>query len=144
MRILGGLNIVFAFFGVFYSAYMVEIHWNKWPGQPTFSQWVVFGFLSFICMSMILYLAYLGIRLIRKDASALWQVCLVFVLEIIYFWADVIVCWMILPISMSTIAVGFWGIAESPLAPQVITGFPLIGIAVAGALMLVQKKTQSR
>jgi hypothetical protein len=38
------------------------------------------------------------------------------------------------------ISVGFWGTAIDPLAPQVITGYPIIGLIVAITLILLQRR----
>jgi hypothetical protein len=90
---------------------------------------------------MVLYLAYLGIRLIRKDARALLQLCLLFTAEILYICVLVDVTWIRMPISMSNIAVGFWGMADAPLVPQLLTGYPLIGAVITLIMLIVRRKS---
>ena len=143
IRIFGGLNILPGLLGMYYFAYLIEIHWRKWPGNPSAVDWAVFVALSSVTTFLVLYLGYLGVRLIRVDSAALRQVCLVFLLGIIYFFADVCVNWIIFPLwKSSTITVGFWGIAAGPLVPQIITGYPLIGFVAAIALILFQRRCQ--
>ena len=142
MRIFGGLNIGAGLFGLYYFAWLIEIHWHKWPGNPSISDWAVFVALSCFTTFLVVYLGYLGIRLIRVDFSALWQVCLVLVLEMVFLIADVWITWLILPSSMSKIAVGFWGIADGPITPQIVTGYPLIGLIAAVTLMLLQRRSR--
>ena len=141
LRIFGGLNILPGIAGMYYFAVMIEMHWGKWPGNPTPLDWAIFVALSSASALLILYLGYLGVRLlVRPDAAALRQVCLVFVLEIGYFWADTFVTWNLMPLSRVHISVGFWGIAMDPLAPQVIIGYPVIGLIVAISLIFLQRR----
>ena len=139
MRVLGALNILFVALGAFYSGGMIQMHWNKWPGSPSHLHWAVFMFLDAISISMILYLGYLGVRLIKKDARALWHLCLLFVAEIAYFAVVVYVTWFLMPASMSAIAVDFWGMAQDPLVPQVVTGYPLVGLVIAFVMLLIRR-----
>jgi hypothetical protein len=46
---------------------------------------------------------------------------------LIYFVADVSVFWILVPQSLSTMTFGFWEVAEGPLVPQIITGYPIWG-----------------
>ena len=140
MRILGALNILYVAISAWYSVIMVHMHWNRWPGNPTSMNWAVFLFLYALSAVMIVYLAYLGIRLIRKDSKVLLQLCFLFVAEMVYFFVFVTVTWVILPMSMSKIAVGFWGMAQDPLAPQVITGYPLVGLVFALFMLLMRRR----
>jgi hypothetical protein len=139
MRVLGFLNISFVALGAFYAASMFHLSWKKWPGPPVYQDWVVFAILNAISIYLILYLGYLGVRLIRKDAKALWQLCMFFVGEIAYFAAVVVITSYVLPASMSTIAVGFWGMAINPLVPQIVTGFPLVGLVITMVILLIRR-----
>lgn len=79
---------------MYFFAVEVEAHWGRWPGNPSALDWAVFVALSLTSAFLVLYLGYLGeVLLIGRCAAALWQVCLVFVLEIGYFWADTLVTW---------------------------------------------------
>ena len=144
MRIFGGINILAAMFGIYYFALMIDIHWGRWPGNPSHFDWAVFVALSLLSTFLVVYLAYLGVRLIRQDAAALRGVCLIAVLEIAYFFADTFVTWNLMPFSASKISgeisVAFWGIAEDPLAPQIVTGYPLIALVAAAILIIMQRR----
>jgi hypothetical protein len=147
MRVLGALNISFVALGAFYAASMLRMSWNKWPGPPAYRDWVVFLVLNAISLYLIMYLGYLGIRLIRKDANALWRLCMFFVGEIAYFVAVVVITSYVLPASMSTVAVGFWGMALNPLVPQVVTGYACVGLVITLVILLIRRsppKTYSR
>jgi hypothetical protein len=139
MRVLGALNIAFVALGAFYAAAMLQMHWNRWPGPPVYQDWVVFVVLNAISIYLILYLGYLGIRLIRKDAKALWQLCMFFVGEIAYFAAVVYITSYVLPASMTTIAVGFWATSLNTLVPQIVTGYPLVGLVITLVILLIRR-----
>jgi len=128
MRIVGVVNLLCGLIGVYYFAFKIRLHWHNWPGSPSESQWLVFFVLSFISIYLLIYLGYLGIRLIKNDATALRPLRNLFMLEIAYYVASVVMLWVIMPLSMATIAVSFWGMAQDPFAPQILTGYPLIGI----------------
>jgi hypothetical protein len=139
MRVLGALNISFTALGAFYAASMFHMSWKKWPGPPVYQDWVIFVVLNAISIYLILYLGYLGVRLIRKDAKVLWQLCMFFVGEIAYFVAVVYITSFVLPASMSTVAVGFWAAALNPLVPQIVTGFPLVGLVISMVILLIRR-----
>lgn len=142
LRIFGGLNLLPGIVGIYYFATMLEMHWGRWPGNPSALEWAVFAALSSTSAFLVLYLGYLGVRLlIGQGAAVLWQVFLVFVLEIGYFFADTFVTWNLGMIFRPHISVGFWGIAMYPLAPQVITGYPIIGLIVAVTLIFLHRRS---
>jgi len=143
MRVLGALNVVFVALGAFYAAAMIQRHWHNWPGSPIYQDWVIFVALNAISIAMILYLGFLGIKLMRVDANALFQLCLLFVAEIAYFGAIVYVTWFVVPDSMSTVAVSFWGMAQNPLVPQIVTGFPLVGLIICLVMLLIRRSPKS-
>jgi hypothetical protein len=142
MRILGALNILFAATGVWFSAVMIRMHWNRWPGSPSRLDWAKFAGLHAITILMIAYLAFLGIRLIMRDAKALWPLSLLFVAEIAYFLVFVSVTWVIMPMSMSKIAVGFLGKTLDPIAPQLVTGYPFVGLIIALVILMVRRRSE--
>jgi hypothetical protein len=53
-----------------------------------------------------------------------------FASEIVYGPFNVVVFWMMPSISMRGLTIGFWQVAEGPLVPQIITGYPLSGMAL--------------
>jgi hypothetical protein len=143
MRFLGALNIMYVAFGAYLSYWMIRLHWNRWPGNPSHYEWAIFVFLSAISISMVLYLGYLGIRLIKKDAKALLKLSLLFVVELLYSFVLFYVTWIVRPTLMSmTVAVSFMGMADVPLWPQLLTGYPLIGLVVTLILSLIRQKSE--
>lgn len=142
MRILGAFNLLFIAFGAYYSVVMVQIHWNRWPGNPTPLDWLVLLCLYAVSILILLYLGYLGIRLIKKDESALWKLSLLFVTGMVYFYVFVTVTWVVMPTSTSKIAVGLWGRSQDPLAPQIITGYPLIGLIITLIILLMRRNSR--
>jgi len=142
MRVLGVLNILFVAFGAYLYYWILRMHWNRWPGNPSHNEWAVFVFLSTISISMVLYLGYLGVKLIKKDAKALLKLSLLFVAEMIYSLVLFNVTWMVRPASMSmTVAVSFLGMADVLLWPQLLTGYPLIGLVITLVLLLIRQRS---
>lgn len=142
MRILGALNILFVAFGAFYSVGMIQMHWNRWPSEASYFDWVVFVFLNVISIFLVSYLGYLGVKLIQKDITAVRKLFLLFMAEIIYFFAMYDLTWVVMPISMSKIAFGLWALAEDPLVPQYVTGYPLIGAIVTLVMLIIRRKSE--
>jgi|HubBroStandDraft_2_1064218.scaffolds.fasta_scaffold705219_1 hypothetical protein len=143
MRVLGALHISFVVLGAFYATSMFHMRWNKWPGSPVYQDWAVFLALSIISILLILYLGHLGIRLIKKDAEALWRSCLLFLGEIAFFAAVLYITSSLVPDSMTTVASGFWGMALNPLLPQFVTGYPLVGLVIAMVILLIRRNPPS-
>ena len=142
MRIYSALNIIASIFSLCYFAWGIEIHLGKWPGNPTRYEWAVFLAISALSTSLVLYLGYLGVRLIMRDFKALKMVSLVFVSEIAICFVDFVVTWIATPIPTPKVIL-FWGIAVFPLEAQVYTGYAFIGLAAAIVLMLVGRRSSS-
>lgn len=85
---------------------------------------------------MVILLAYLGIRLIIGNKTDLRIVVFLFAAEILYFFADATIFVLIHPSSVTHIEIGFWGLAASPIAPQIVTGYPLLGIIICVVFLL--------
>jgi succinate dehydrogenase hydrophobic anchor subunit len=141
MRILGGLNIVSSLFGLYYFAWGIEIHLGKWPGNPTRWEWNVFLAISALSTFLVLYLAYLGVRLIKLDYSALGHVRLAFELEISICLLDFFLTWIATPSWIRGNVIWFWGIATFPLEPQVLSGYELIGLAATFVMILARRRS---
>lgn len=142
MRIFGALNIIASIFGLRYFAWGIEIHLGKWPGNPTRYEWVVFLAISAISTFLVLYLAYLGVRLIKPDYKALRQVGFVFASEIAVCFVSFLFTWVVTPIPVPNV-IWFWGIAVFPLEPQVYSGYAFIGLFAAIALILAGRRYQA-
>jgi hypothetical protein len=139
MRVLGALNLAFVALGAMYATRMLQMRWNNWPGSPNYQEWAVFLVLNAISIFMILYLGRLGLRLIGKDAEALWKSCILFLGELGYFAAVFYVTSFVLPDSMPTATAAFWGMALNPLLPQFLTGYPLVGLVFAMVILLIRR-----
>ena len=140
MRILGALNIVVSIICLCYFAWGVEIHLGKWPGDPSLKEWAVFFAICAFCTFLVLYLAYLGVRLIKQDRRALWPVSFVFTLEIIVCFVSFLVTWVVTPVPIPKV-IWFWGIAVSALEPQVYFGYAFIGLAASNALIIAGRRS---
>jgi hypothetical protein len=135
MRIVGVLNLLCSVLGIFYFAIQLSWHWHRWPGAPSFFDWLVFLALSAVNISLVVYLGFLGVRLLRKDRAAIRSTSIVLAIELIYFFASTVLFWLILPPSKASLTIGFWGMAQDPLAPQILTAYPLIGLVVTLLLL---------
>lgn len=140
LRILGALNILASILSLSYFAWLIEIHLGHWPGDPDRREWIVFLALSAVSVSLVVYQAYLGVRLIKRDMNALGLASLVFVLEIALCF---VVTWIQPHAGTRSNIVWFWGIAMSPLQFQVFCGYALVGLIAAVVLILIGRKSSS-
>jgi hypothetical protein len=136
MRILGVLNVLFGLEGIWYFITRLTWHFQKAPAVYSTRDWAMFSLLSFCTLSMVILLAYLGIRLIIGNKTDLRIVVFLFAAEILYFFADATIFVLIHPSSVTHIEIGFWGLAASPIAPQIVTGYPLLGIIICVVFLL--------
>ncbi len=141
MRVFGTLNILLTVFSLYYFAWGIEIHLGRWPGNPNSLEWAVFFTLSSLSTSLVIYLAFLGVRLIRGDYKALWKVCCVFVSEIAICFVDFVISWIAKPTWIRKDVDWFWGIALFPLDPQVLFGYAFFGTGAAIVLILVARRS---
>jgi len=140
MRIFGAANIFVSLFGLYFFAWLIQIHLGKWRGNPTHQDWGVFFAISAVSTLLVLCVAYLGVRLILGDLKAIWQIGCVFLMEIVFFYVDVCVTWLGMPDSKAVISVSFWGIAMTPVDSQVALGYAPAGLVVAIILFLIQRR----
>jgi hypothetical protein len=138
MRVFGTLNIVACLLSLYYFAAMIQMHSGRWPGNPTPRDWIVFYAIGSMSTLMVVCGAYLGVRLIRGNPHAIWQTGLLFLIEIVWEWMDVYATWLNVPVSKSTIAVAFWGIADSATEAQVLSGYAILGLVAALVLFMIQ------
>jgi hypothetical protein len=127
MPIFGGLNIIVSILSLYYFAWGIEIHLGKWPGDPIRQEWTVFLAVSVLSTSLVLYLAYLGIRLIKRDFKALKLVTLVFVSEITVCYVDFAVTWIATPTSIRKVSCGSGKSPHSPYNLRYIPATPSLG-----------------
>jgi len=135
MRILGLLNVFFGIVGIWYFIMELSWHFQKWSAAYGARDWAVLSLFSLCTLLLICSLGYSGLRLIAGDKTVLRFTIIVFVLEILYFFADVIVFWIILPVSIAPVTIGFWEHAWDLIAPQIVTAYPLIGIIICTILL---------
>ena len=133
MRSVGVANIAFCALGLAYFAWSLFLHWNRWPGSPSITEWAEFFGIAVVSLFLSGYSAYLGLRLLKSDTSVISRVSLLFTVEIIYLLFLVGLSWYLVPGNnprMMVIVVAFWGIAEGPLAPQLAFGYPIIALII--------------
>jgi hypothetical protein len=135
MRVLGVLNVLFGLDGIWYFVSRLTWHFQKASVVYSTREWIIFSLLSFCTLLMVSALAYLGIRLIIGNGTNLRLAVAIFVAEILYFLADSVNFVLINPSPMTHTEIRFWGLAASPIAPQIVTGYPLLGIVVCIILL---------
>jgi len=141
MRLLGALNLVFVAFGVWYSIGMHSIRMKagKWPPYPAvWADWVLhLAFLAFN-VALVAWLTFLSIWLICANRKALLPTCIVFGIEISYFWADVAYFWGIAP-RWVTDRSWFWKEGIDLIVPQLVFGYAIVGLIASLVLLLITR-----
>jgi hypothetical protein len=135
MRILGMLNVLFGLVGLWFFIIRLTWHFEKASVVYSTRDWAMFSLLSFCTSSMVTFLAYLGIKLIIGKKTDLRLMVFLFAAEILYFWVNATIFVQIYP-SVTNIEIGFWQLAVSPIAPQIISGYSLLGIIICVVLLL--------
>jgi len=128
MRTLGMFNVLFCAFGIVYFSLTALWHWKAWTAHTSMFEWLIFVTLCVICLSLVILVGYLGKRASAGDKAVLKYLAVVFAVELVYVVVDVAVFWLVLPASMDHVVLGFWEASENFLTPQIITGYPLLGI----------------
>ena len=137
MRILGGLNILQFPAGIYFTAVLISWHWRHWPMPPSNIYWYFFYLFFGLNLALTALLAYLGWRLIWGDERAILITSLVLFLEIVSFFTSTVVFWLILPKYVPV-----FDIPGDLLAPQVLTGYPVIGLVITLLLAIrIRQKT---
>ena len=127
MRALGFCNLLTSFCSLYYFVWGIQVHLGRWPGNPNQQQWNVFYAISGLSTALVLYLSFLGIRLLRLETAALWQIACVFAVEIAMVLTGFVLTWIATPVSIGKDAMWFWGIALFPLDSQVFYGYAPLG-----------------
>lgn len=88
MRIIGLSNILFAAFALLFEA-VALLNGGKFPTKvpPTAMDWVIFTLLLAVSNYLVVHPALYGIRLIRKDESALLPCALLFAAQTLLIYA---------------------------------------------------------
>lgn len=141
MRIVGGLNVLFAALALWYLEEMIRMKWNRWPSSATGTDWVVFAVLLAISVYLVVHLAFYGIRLMKKNEAALLPCILLFAVESVGVYLSVVILWLVLPQSMNKIIFGLWWVALSPIHVEGLSGYSVLGFVVTLTLLLTRRKT---
>ena len=147
LRIIGLLNILFAIFALFFEAVALALIFSgcKFPTKvpPTPMGWVIFTFLLAVSNYLVVHPALYGIRLIRKDESALLPCALLFAAQTLMFALGVYI--LLFWRSMLDIVTGFWVFAVLPIQFSVVFGYSTIGLVVTITLLTLSRRaTRSR
>jgi len=135
MRILGVLNVSFGFYGLWFFITCLTWHFQKAPVTYGIRDWTVFSLLSFCTVLMVSFLGYWGIRLIIGNEINLRLMVFIFSAEILYFFASAVNVVPFNPSLAEHLPITFWQLAATPIAPQIITGYPLLGIVICIVLL---------
>jgi hypothetical protein len=139
MRIIGGLNILFAALALWYLEEMIRMKWNRWPTSATGGDWLVFAVLLATSVYLVVHLAYYGIKLLKKNEAALLPCILLFAAESLGVYLSVLILWNILPQSMHKIIFGLWWVALSPIHFEGFSGYSVVGFVVTLTLLLSRR-----
>ena len=140
LRIIGLLNILFAIFVLLIEAVTLLISGGKFPTKvpPTLMDWVIFTFLLAVSNYLVVHPALYGIKLIRKDESALLPCALLFAAQTLLFVLGVYV--LLLWRSMIEIVTGLWMFAVLPISFSAGFGYSTIGLVVTITLLTLSRR----
>ena len=139
MRIVGLSNILFAIFSLLFEG-VALLSGGKFPTKvtPTLTDWVIFTLLLAISNYLVIHPALYGIRLIRKDESALLPCALLFTAQMLMFalFVYVLLYWR----SKLEIVSGLWVLALLPVQFSVAFGYSTIGLVMMITLLLLSRR----
>jgi len=147
MFAVGGLNILFFVVGVWYSAAILSRSWHPLDELRSLGAWATFLVLITISTGLAAYLAYLGKRLLSGDEAAIRCTMITFASEILFFLIYVVVCWIVLPLRWPDWpgrTAHLLGVIQGPLCPQIVTGYPVLGLIVSLLLTSAKRTGTSR
>ena len=139
MRIIGLSSILFATFALLFEAVALLIG-GKFPTKvtPTAMDWVIFALLLAVSNYLVAHPALYGIRLIRKDESALLPCALLFASQTLVFALGVYV--LLYGRSVREISTGLWLFAVLPIQFSVVFGYSTIGLVAIIALLTFSRR----
>jgi hypothetical protein len=139
LRIIGLLNILFAIFALLFEG-VALLSGGKFPTKvtPTSMDWIIFALLLAISNYLVVHPALYGIRLIRKDESALLPCALLFAAQTLVFTLGVYI--MLYWRSMLEIVTGLWVFAVLPIQFSVAFGYSTIGLVVTITLLTLSRR----
>jgi hypothetical protein len=139
LRIIGLLNILFAIFALLFEG-VALLSGGKFPTKvtPTPMDWIIFALLLAVSNYLVVHPALYGIRLIRKDESALLPCALLFAAQTLVFTLGVYI--MLYWRSMLEIVTGLWVFAVLPIQFSVAFGYSTIGLVVTITLLTLSRR----
>jgi hypothetical protein len=139
MRILGSLNILSFPAGIYYAAVAATWPWVHWSKPPSSIYWFFFLLFLVVNLALISLLAYLGVRLLKGDERAILRTSAVLFAEIVSFWLNMCVFWIWIPKYVPVFTS-----SGDLLAPQIVSGYVVIGLAVTLMLAFLNRKARVR
>lgn len=143
-RVIGALNCAFSVIGICMFLYLVKIHWNNWPGNPGTISWGIFVILNALSLCLVGSLAFYGVSLLKGNEVGLRPARNILIAEIIYFILNICLFWSNAFASHRALTVGFFGIAQGPIMPQIVTGYPVFGLLTIIILLRLDRHHESR
>lgn len=136
IRVMGALNIAFCLLGVAYCIWDLDRNFPRWHLSLDVYIWTLFLVLCVITFGCTLFLGYLGFRLVRSDRRAIRPASFLFAVEITYFVVSTLILWTI-PARNSELTLGFFSLPASVFGPQIVYGYPILGIIVCIVLLRI-------
>ena len=130
LQCLGWITALYCVLGIAFYAWELISTKGVWPGSPNLWDWLIFALLSSVTLGMTSYLGYLATRLARGDEATIRPMRVLWWIEIAYFCANVLVFWRVIPSTNPGLTLGFFSFPEGPFDPQLVTGYPVIGLVV--------------
>jgi hypothetical protein len=106
-------------FGLAY--FFWALHWHPWYESASRVEWAIFIGFATTGLFLITYLAYLGIRFLKCDETAVRPASITFFVALGYM-LFVGLSWALVPVGdlrTQSIVVSFWGIAEGFMVPLI-------------------------
>lgn len=139
MRIIGLSNILFAIFALSFEA-VALLTGGKFPTKvtPTTMDWVIFTLLLAVSNYLVVHPALYGVRLIKKDESALLPCALLFAVQTLVFalFVYILIYWR----SKLEIESGLWMFALLPIQFSVSFGYSIIGLVATITLLALSRR----
>jgi hypothetical protein len=131
MRILGSLNIVCFLTGICYTVLAATRPWVHRVKPPSDIYWLIFALFLGVNLVLISMLAYFGVRLLKGDETAILHTSAVFSAEIMSFILSTSLFWYHFPKYVPE-----FDTCADIFAPQILTGYPVIGIVATLVLAM--------
>jgi len=141
MKLLGFANIFFTALGIAYFGWIMITHLKAMPGHPVRMDWIPFCLIAAVGLGLVDSLAFTGFQLMSLAHRAVPRAALVYIMEIVYF-VFIVMTWMGHPSNNPRnrdLIIGFWGVAEGFLAPQLALYYPFVGLTLLAVIAIGTK-----